>query len=181
MATELRQVRALDPPVCLHGPVVKGFGRGSKTLGIPTANLPQDALAQLPADFAAGIYFGWASVDGAGPYKMVTSVGWNPFFDNKTMTVEPHLLHAFPADFYGSEIRIVITGYLRPEANFSSLEALIDAINLDIVSSRDALQLAPHVTHSAHPHLRLPSMAEKVGLMAMVGLSVFLIFRHRAR
>ena len=33
---QLRQVRALDPPVCLHGPVVKGFGRGSKTLGIPT-------------------------------------------------------------------------------------------------------------------------------------------------
>ena len=49
----------------------------------------------------------------AGPYKMVTSVGWNPFFDNKTMTVEPHLLHAFPADFYGSEIRIVITGEAR--------------------------------------------------------------------
>jgi len=41
---------------------------------------------------------------------MVTSVGWNPFFDNKTKTVEPHLLHEFPADFYGSEIRIIITG-----------------------------------------------------------------------
>jgi len=30
------------------------------------ANLPQQALQQLPADFATGIYFGWASVDGAG-------------------------------------------------------------------------------------------------------------------
>jgi len=33
---------------------------------ILTANLPQESLAQLPADFQTGIYFGWASVDGAG-------------------------------------------------------------------------------------------------------------------
>ena len=46
----------------------------------------------------------------AGPYKMVASVGWNPFFDNKTKTVEPHLLHEFPSDFYGAEIRVVMTG-----------------------------------------------------------------------
>jgi len=74
------------------------------------ANLPQEALEQLPAQFEAGIYFGWASIDGAGPYKMVASVGWNPFYDNKTRTVEPHLLHEFARDFYGAEIRLVMTG-----------------------------------------------------------------------
>ena len=36
--------------------------------------------------------------------------GWNPFFDNKTKTGQPRLLHEFPADFYGSEIRFIITG-----------------------------------------------------------------------
>ena len=30
------------------------------------ANLPQDALEQLPADFETGIYLGWASINGAG-------------------------------------------------------------------------------------------------------------------
>ena len=35
----LDPVLPLDPPVRMGGPVVKGFGRGSKVLGIPTANL----------------------------------------------------------------------------------------------------------------------------------------------
>ena len=48
---------------------------------------------------------------------MVTSVGWNPFFDNKSKTVEPHLLHEFPSDFYGAEIRIVFTGRNPTAAN----------------------------------------------------------------
>jgi hypothetical protein len=39
------------------------------------ANLPAEALEQLPSSFESGIYFGWATVDGAGPYKMVASVG----------------------------------------------------------------------------------------------------------
>lgn len=59
------------------GPVVRGFGRGSKQLGIPTANLDAEAQGGIVSDLAAGIYFGWASV-GTSPevYKMVTSIGW---------------------------------------------------------------------------------------------------------
>lgn len=30
---------ALEPPLNLEGTVVKGFGRGSKQLGVPTANV----------------------------------------------------------------------------------------------------------------------------------------------
>eukprot|EP00283_Hemiselmis_rufescens_P008228 CAMPEP_0173425630 /NCGR_PEP_ID=MMETSP1357-20121228/5304_1 /TAXON_ID=77926 /ORGANISM="Hemiselmis rufescens, Strain PCC563" /LENGTH=73 /DNA_ID=CAMNT_0014389119 /DNA_START=23 /DNA_END=241 /DNA_ORIENTATION=- len=70
---------------------------------------------------------------------MVTSVGWNPYFANKTKTVEPHLLHEFHQDFYGAEIRIVMTGYLRPELNFDGLESLIKAIHDDIEVSSKAL------------------------------------------
>jgi FAD synthase len=57
--------------------VVHGFGRGSKQLGIPTANLDADALGPVVDALPAGIYFGWASV-GADPavHKMVMSVGW---------------------------------------------------------------------------------------------------------
>jgi hypothetical protein len=40
-----------------------------------TANLPSEALEQLPSSFESGIYLGWATVDGSGPYKMVASVG----------------------------------------------------------------------------------------------------------
>lgn len=47
----------------------------------------------------------------------------NPYFNNKTKTVEPHLLHQFANDFYGADIRIILTGYLRPELNFNGLGA----------------------------------------------------------
>ncbi|EGD79973.1 hypothetical protein PTSG_13009 [Salpingoeca rosetta] len=44
----------------LEGKVVKGFGRGSKELGIPTANFPEDVVEGLPESMTQGIYYGWA-------------------------------------------------------------------------------------------------------------------------
>ncbi len=37
----------MEPPWTLKGTVVKGFGRGSKELGIPTANLDSASLQVL--------------------------------------------------------------------------------------------------------------------------------------
>ena len=34
---------------------------------------------------------------------------------------EPHLLAHFEEDFYGKQLKLVVTGYLRPEMNFDSL------------------------------------------------------------
>ncbi len=45
-------------PICLSGPVIAGFGRGSKQLGVPTANLPPEPLAEELAGLPAGVYFG---------------------------------------------------------------------------------------------------------------------------
>ena len=47
----------------MSGLVISGFGRGSKELGIPTANLPVDD-AQTPwiAAIPSGVYFGWAAL-----------------------------------------------------------------------------------------------------------------------
>ena len=70
--------RMLDEPLLLSGEVVKGFGRGSKELGIPTANLPVEALGNSLDEIPAGVYYGWASVGDtdAEPCKMVMSIGW---------------------------------------------------------------------------------------------------------
>lgn len=43
-------------PVRLDGPVIHGFGRGSKQLGVPTANLPPDGFA---TNLPNGVYFGY--------------------------------------------------------------------------------------------------------------------------
>ncbi|PBC25938.1 Riboflavin kinase [Apis cerana cerana] len=123
----------------LSGSVVRGFGRGSKALGIPTANLEDNVVENLPNDFNTGIYYGWASIDGQ-IYKMVASIGWNPFYKNKKKTVELHLIHTFENDFYGKQIKAIFVGYIRPEKNFTSKEELIKAIKTDIAFAEEQLQ-----------------------------------------
>ncbi len=169
----------LSPLMRLKGPVVRGFGRGSRLLGIPTANLDVEALGPAVAHAACtGIYLAWASV-GPAPapvHKAVMSIGWcaclragctqgrtracrrapltrvrcaprparNPHFKNEQKTVEPWLLHDFcGADFYGEELRLVVAGYIRPEAEFTTLEALRAQIHGDADVARAALELPP--------------------------------------
>eukprot|EP00041_Stephanoeca_diplocostata_P010319 m.163677 g.163677 ORF g.163677 m.163677 type:complete len:155 (+) comp18110_c0_seq1:235-699(+) len=119
--------------------VCQGFGRGSKELGCPTANLSEDAIAMLPDDMIQGVYYGWAKIEGDIPRKSVMSIGWNPFFKNKTRSAEVHVMHKFEDDFYGKEIRVVVLGRLRGEKDFDSLDALIEAINTDIRNAKNAL------------------------------------------
>ena len=45
-------------PVLLNGQVTSGFGRGSRQLGFPTANLPPKPLEQMLAQLPKGVYFG---------------------------------------------------------------------------------------------------------------------------
>ena len=206
------ELRALPSPVRMRGEVVRGFGRGSKTLGIPTANLAAEApgVAAALEGLPTGVYFGWASVgDGttaasaggaaaspleaaaaaaaeaaaaaapaapalpaaapalpaAAPavHKMVMSIGWNPFFKNERKAVEPHLLHDFGgADFYGEELRLVLCGYMRPELNYTSLEALVAAIHADIDHSRALLGEAPFDALAGDASLRPAAGAEAV-------------------
>lgn len=68
--------KVLETPLRLSGEVVKGFGRGSKELGIPTANLPVESLGDALDDIPPGVYYGWASVGSHAPCKMVMSIGW---------------------------------------------------------------------------------------------------------
>ena len=118
-------------PYFLSGLVVKGFGRGSKSLGIPTANLEDKVVEALPDDFNTGVYYGWASIDG-NVYKMVASIGWNPFYKNEKKTIEVHFLHKFENDFYGKLIKVTFLGYIRPQQDYTSVEELIKAIENDI-------------------------------------------------
>ncbi len=67
--------RVLEKPLLLAGDVVRGYGRGSSALGIPTANLDAAALGPALDGVQAGVYVGWASVSGSGPHKAVMSIG----------------------------------------------------------------------------------------------------------
>ncbi|KAG8893199.1 riboflavin kinase [Tulasnella sp. 403] len=133
-------------PILMAGVVQRGFGRGGKDLGCPTANLPDEAVQSLPRDTKTGIYYGYARVhptveatgnpgDVAGDeletYPMVMSIGWNPFYKNEKLTAEVHIMREFHADFYGQKLSVVVLGYIRPELDYTSREDLIQDIEID--------------------------------------------------
>ncbi|SCZ95697.1 BZ3500_MvSof-1268-A1-R1_Chr8-1g09736 [Microbotryum saponariae] len=144
-------------PVYLEGWVTRGFGRGSKDLGCPTANLPDSSIDPYATTLQTGVYYGYARVldppdhpqnslefstsasssSSSTPcphdqvWPMVMSIGWNPFYKNRSRTAEVHILHDYPHDFYGKELRVVMLGFIRPEYNYSSMDALIKDINTD--------------------------------------------------
>ncbi|KLU88632.1 riboflavin kinase, partial [Magnaporthiopsis poae ATCC 64411] len=143
-------------PLKMEGKVISGFGRGSKELGIPTANLPVDASATpWIAEAKSGVYFGWASLNlpashpqasttGTGTstyavFPMVMSIGYNPFYKNTVRSAEVHVLHRFDADFYGAHMRLLILGFVRDELDYSTLDALVKDINLDCDVARNSL------------------------------------------
>lgn len=141
-------------PWYISGPVIKGFGRGSKVLGIPTANISTTDYPTLLSEHPSGVYFGWAGLSNRGVYKMVMSIGWNPYFNNTEKTIEPWLLHDFDEDFYGEELRLVIVGYIRPEANFPSLETLIAKIHEDRKIAVSALEVSLYSKYRDDPYLK---------------------------
>mmetsp|Transcript_29708 Transcript_29708/g.53234 ORF Transcript_29708/g.53234 Transcript_29708/m.53234 type:complete len:95 (+) Transcript_29708:580-864(+) len=87
---------------------------------------------------------------------MVMSIGWNPYFNNKDRTAEPWILHDFKEPFYGAELRLVVCGYIRPEANFTSLEALVARIHEDADVTRKALDVPEMSQFSQSDFLRPP-------------------------
>ncbi|KAJ4777540.1 riboflavin kinase/FMN hydrolase [Rhynchospora pubera] len=143
-------------PWYIGGPVIKGFGRGSKVLGIPTANLSAESFSDILSEHTSGVYFGWAALFTRGIYKMVMNIGWNPYFANTEKTIEPWLLHEFDEDFYGEELRLAIIGYIKPEANFPSLESLIARIHEDGRIAEKALDLPLYAAYRDSPYLTNP-------------------------
>ncbi|ORY10976.1 riboflavin kinase-domain-containing protein [Clohesyomyces aquaticus] len=189
-------------PLKLRGPVIKGFGRGSKELGIPTANIPITGLnIGGHENLDSGIYYGFASLDkstiaqntsstsvpsatsdtspptrssnhavidleppsstpsSAAPsrpltpshdstgshktprvYPTVLSIGYNPYYKNTHRSIEIHLLHTFDADFYGATLSLVILGFIRPEYDYVSKDALVEDIREDIRIARRSLE-----------------------------------------
>ncbi|KAL8107886.1 hypothetical protein AgCh_024334 [Apium graveolens] len=112
------------------------------------------------SEHPSGVYFGWAKLSTRGVYKMVMSIGWNPYFNNTEKTIEPWLLHDFDEDFYGEELDLAIVGYIRPEANFSSLESLIEKIHEDRKIAEAALELPLYSKNKDGTYLSSPANGE---------------------
>ncbi|KAG8694476.1 riboflavin kinase [Ceratobasidium sp. 395] len=127
-------------PVVMRGAVQRGFGRGGRELGCLTANLPDESLDPMTSVAKPGIYYGYARVHLEGPgvleedklvWPMVMSMGWNPYYKNEKLTAEVHIMHEYKDEFYGVDMSVVVLGYIRPELDYISREALIEDIETD--------------------------------------------------
>lgn len=73
-------------------------------------------------------------------FPMVMSLGWNPYFKNKQKACELHIIHNFAMSFYGASVNFNVLGYIRPELDYTTLEALIKDIQIDIDTARNYLK-----------------------------------------
>jgi riboflavin kinase len=102
------QESTFDQPILLNAEVVHGFKRGSKELGIPTANLSMEDLGDSGHNLQTGIYYGWAKLNDA-VYPAVVSVGWNPFYHNTTKTGKKKQRKSFKFSDYVFPSKIIYT------------------------------------------------------------------------
>lgn len=141
MAEGPPDIEYLSSALLLQGQVMQGYGRGSKKLGVPTANLPQFDNQLSEGKYRRGVYFGWGSIEQTGAVlPCVANIGVSPTFagqENAVNIVEAHLLdYGEGGDFYDKDMRLCLVGFLRPEQKFASLAALVAQITNDIDLTR---------------------------------------------
>ena len=121
--------------------VEHGDARG-RTLGFPTANM------HLPEDspLAFGVYAVRVGIFAQGRietlYDGVANFGIRPMYRISRPLLEVHLLD-FAGDLYDQILRVQFIAYIRPEAAFAGVDALIQQIGEDARAARDLLARAP--------------------------------------
>ncbi|QZH76251.1 MAG: bifunctional riboflavin kinase/FAD synthetase [Erythrobacter sp.] len=129
--------RLLTRPFTVRGTVIHGDKRGRK-LGYPTANL--DMGAYLRPRF--GIYAVSGRVVATGQaLQGAANLGVRPSFDPPKELLEPYFFD-FVGDLYGQELDVEFRHFLRPEAKFESMDALMAQMEADCERARDLLVAA---------------------------------------
>ena len=128
---------ALGHLFAVRGVVVEGDRRG-RDLGFPTANVPVDPQAAVPAD---GVYAGWLRrVDDGTSYPAAISVGTNPTFDgHRERRVEAYVLDRTDLELYGVEVEVSFAERLRGMVRFDGVDALVEAMHDDVARTRQIL------------------------------------------
>lgn len=126
----------LGRPWFVRGIVAHGDKRG-RDLGYPTANLHLARDCRL----RHGIYAVRIRIDGLW-HDGVASYGRRPTFDDGAPRLETFVFD-FSGDLYGRRVDVALVAWLRGEAKFDTLEALIAQMDADSARARDILAGTP--------------------------------------
>ena len=126
--------RLLTRPFAIRGVVEHGDKRG-REIGYPTANLRIESYLRP----RYGIYAVTGRVLATGlELRGAANLGTRPQFDPPKELLEPHFFD-FDGDLYGQEIEVAFHHFLRPEAKFDGLEALVAQMDADCAQARRLL------------------------------------------
>ncbi|MBA4768469.1 MAG: bifunctional riboflavin kinase/FAD synthetase [Porphyrobacter sp.] len=126
--------RLLTRPFAIRGIVEHGDKRG-RTIGYPTANLGVENYLRPKY----GIYAVTGRILATGQVLQgAANIGIRPQFEPPKELLEPFFFD-FSGDLYGQEIEVAFHHYLRGEAKFDSLEALIEQMDRDCAEARRLL------------------------------------------
>lgn len=117
--------RLLTRPFTVRNIVQHGDKNG-RLLGFPTANL--DMGQYLRPRY--GIYAVTGRLPDGRILKGAANLGIRPSFDPPKLLLEPHFFD-FSGDLYGQEIDIAFHAFLREEAKFDGMDALMAQIAAD--------------------------------------------------
>jgi riboflavin kinase/FMN adenylyltransferase len=130
--------RLLTRPFAIRGIVEHGDKRG-RTIGYPTANLAIDSYLRPKY----GIYAVTGRILATGQVLHgAANIGIRPQFEPPKELLEPFFFD-FSGDLYGQEIEVAFHHFLRGEAKFDSLEALIEQMDKDCAEARRLLSAQP--------------------------------------
>ena len=126
--------RLLTRPFAIRGIVEHGDKRG-RTIGYPTANLAIDSYLRPKY----GIYAVTGRILATGQLLHgAANIGIRPQFEPPKELLEPYFFE-YAGDLYGQEIEVAFHHFLRGEAKFDSLEALIAQMDKDCAEARRLL------------------------------------------
>ena len=120
----------------IEGPVIHGEKRG-RTLGWPTANMSMDGL-HLPRLGVYAVLFDVLDGPHRGPHRGVASLGVRPMFGENRPNLETFVFD-FAGDLYGAPVSVALVEFLRPEARFDGVDALVAQMERDGAAARAAL------------------------------------------
>lgn len=126
--------RFLGRSYSLMGTIVKGRQLG-RTIGFPTANLQvDDPVKLIPAN---GVY-AVDVVQGGQTYGGMLNIGFRPTVAGEYQTIETYIFD-FDKDIYGEHMTLQFRAFLRPEQKFTGLPALVEQLQKDEQTAREAL------------------------------------------
>jgi riboflavin kinase/FMN adenylyltransferase len=125
--------RLLTRPFAIKGLVQHGDKVG-RTINFPTANL--DIGSYLRPRY--GIYAVTGTLPDGRVLQGAANIGIRPTFDPPKELLEPHFFD-FSGDLYGQEIEVAFHHFLRGEAKFDGLDALVAQMARDCDEARRLL------------------------------------------